>query len=112
MRNKHKKILYAAAVIIFIIACFKFGADRKPHFKVIRGNYVQPTTITQENKKININSAKVDELDKLEGVGPAIAERIVEYRQKKPFRSIDEIMNVKGIGIKKYEIIKDFITIE
>lgn len=58
-------------------------------------------------EKININQASVDELRKLSGVGPSIAKRIVEYRQEKgPFTTVEDIMNVKGIGhgmFKKWE---------
>ncbi|MEE0943962.1 MAG: ComEA family DNA-binding protein [Clostridia bacterium] len=112
MKKRHNKFIYATAVIILIIACFKLESDRKPHFKVIRGNYIQTDNIVKENKKVNINYASIEDLDKLKGIGPTIAERIVEYRQKKPFLSINEIMNVKGIGKNKFEDIKDYITIE
>ncbi len=61
---------------------------------------------------ININIASVDELDKLPGVGPALARRIVEYRQKNgQFSSVDELDNVEGIGPSKLESLKDLVTI-
>ncbi len=63
--------------------------------------------------KININTAYILDLQALPGIGEVMAERIIEYReQKKGFKKIDEIMNVKGIGDKKYEKIKDYITVE
>lgn len=63
--------------------------------------------------KININAAYQSELIALPGIGEVTAERIISYREKKGrFKSTNEIMNVKGIGIKKYEKLKDYITVE
>ena len=62
--------------------------------------------------KININTASQTELTDLPGVGNTISARIVEYRQQHgDFRSIDDIMNVSGIGERRFEAIKDLITI-
>lgn len=63
--------------------------------------------------KININSAGIEELDKLRGIGKAMSERIIKYREENgPFMSIEEIMKVSGISEKKFEDIKDFICAE
>lgn len=63
-----------------------------------------------QNKKININSATLQELDSLPGVGEATANKILKYREDNSnFKSIEEIKNVNGIGDKKYEDIKDLI---
>ena len=61
---------------------------------------------------ININTANEKELDALPGIGPAIAGRIVEYRSSQPFTKIEDIMQVKGIGEKKFAKIKELITVE
>ena len=64
------------------------------------------------NAKININTAAKSELDELPGVGPSLAERIVEYRQTNgSFNDIDELKKVTGIGPSKFEKIKDKVTI-
>jgi len=61
---------------------------------------------------IDINSATVEMLCELPGIGPKTAQRIVEYREQYgKFKSVEEIMNVRGIGPKKYEQIKDLITV-
>jgi comEA protein len=63
--------------------------------------------------KLNINTATSEELEILPKIGPAMASRIVEYRTKNgSFQSIDEIQNVKGIGPKTFEIIRDYITVQ
>lgn len=69
--------------------------------------------IINNRSTININEASEEELMKLKGVGRAIAGRIAEYRSSKGnFRSISDIKNVKGIGEKLFERIKDDISIE
>ena len=60
---------------------------------------------------ISLNTASAEELDALSGVGPAIAQRIIAYRQQKPFETIEEIMEVKGIGEKMFEKIKEEIML-
>ena len=62
--------------------------------------------------KVNINTASAEELMTLDGVGEATAEKIITYREEQgPFASIEEIKEVSGIGDKKYEAIKDVITV-
>jgi len=62
--------------------------------------------------KVNINKADQAQLETLPGIGPAKAQKIIEYREKHGgFKSIEEIMNVSGIGEKTYEGLKDLIDI-
>ncbi|MFA6963310.1 MAG: helix-hairpin-helix domain-containing protein [Patescibacteria group bacterium] len=62
--------------------------------------------------KININTADATELDKLKGIGPVLAQRILDYRTKNgSFKSTDELKNVSGIGDKIFEKFKNDITI-
>lgn len=64
-------------------------------------------------KKININSAYAADLQLLPGIGEIIAERIIEYREQKGgFKNIDDLRKIKGIGDKKFEKIKEYITVE
>ncbi len=61
--------------------------------------------------KIDLNSATIDELVELPGIGDTVAERIVRFREEHgPFKSTQDLKQVKGIGSKLYERIKDFIT--
>jgi competence protein ComEA len=62
--------------------------------------------------QININTATAAELELLPGVGPAIAQRIVDYRKEHPFKERNQIMRVKGVGQKTFAKIKDYLTLE
>ena len=69
--------------------------------------------LAEEAGKININTAPIEELVKLDQVGPKYAALIVEYRKTNgPFKSPEEIVKVKGIGEKTYESNKDIITVK
>jgi len=70
-------------------------------------------SLAQEAEKININNASAVELTQLTRIGPKLSERIVEYREKHgPFERPEDIMQVKGIGPKTFELNKDRITTE
>jgi competence protein ComEA len=64
------------------------------------------------DSKININSASATELDALPGIGPALAQRIIDYRTEHgPFRSVDDLRKVSGIGDVIFAGIKDRVTV-
>lgn len=64
----------------------------------------------EEDSKININTASKDMLTSIPGVGSKMADKIIKYRQEHPFNSVDELLNITGIGKKKFEEIKLYIT--
>jgi len=67
---------------------------------------------TKNSNLININTASQKELEELPGIGPALAQRIIDYREKNGyFSTIEDIKKVSGIGDKRFEAIKDSITV-
>ncbi len=65
----------------------------------------------KEQPKISINSATQEELQTLSGIGPSIASRIIEYRKKNTFQTLEQIKEVKGIGDGLFNKIKDDICL-
>ena len=64
-------------------------------------------------KPVDINSASVEQLETLPGIGRATAQRIIEYRQKNgSFRKAEELMNVRGIGEKSFLKLKPLIVVQ
>ena len=62
--------------------------------------------------KVNLNTATAEQLTALPGVGPKLATRIVEHRQQQgAFKSIQELMTVKGIGEKNFQKIQAYLTV-
>ena len=85
--------------------------------RTARGDYEieaeQPTEDAAQLRMVNINTAGVDELDSLPGIGPVLAQRIVDYRTEHgSFRSAEELMQVEGIGRATMESIQDHIITE
>ena len=60
---------------------------------------------------VNVNTASVGELERLPGIGPSVAQRIVEHREKNgAFKSVEDLMLVRGIGEKSFERIKPYVA--
>ncbi len=76
--------------------------------------WVKKPAARQDNKvRINLNSATLEDLVKLSKIGKVSAQRIIDYRNEHGhFTSVDELLNVKGIGKKTLEIIKGEVTVE
>ncbi len=116
--NLSKKLNDEDVVIIYTIDEVNSLTTGDRSVKVIEKECMCPkiTNVSCINSKlnkniINLNTATLDELQKLNGIGKSKAEAIIEYRNKTPFTKIEDIMNVKGIGKSLYEKNKELIGI-
>ena len=72
-----------------------------------------PSAAAEATGVVNINTANGDQLSLLPRVGPTVAQRIVDFRQENGrFRTLEDLMLVRGIGEKTFELIKPYITLE
>lgn len=78
------------------------------------GIFAQESTSNQSaTDKVNINQADSADLQTLPGIGPGKADAIIEYRdQNGPFKTIEDLMNVSGIGEKTFEKLKEHIAVQ
>lgn len=126
-----KDSAYTLATMTFVFAALLFGIligremfKGDVYYNIPDTNTVAPTKFIENTeasteatevtgKKININTATVEELDALPGIGPTYAERIIEYRTKNgTFKDVSELMNISGIGQKTLDKILEYITVE
>jgi len=118
------------AVLLFLIVVLVAGAGasawrhyRLQHnLKAVRIGIARDSTASPDPRPpasdlrsptpaLDLNSASAAELDLLPGIGPALAQRIIEYREKHGgFRTLEELKKVSGIGPKKFEAIKDRVA--
>lgn len=115
--NLSKKIEDEMIIIIYskseITNYVKTQDDLKKKLEICENKLKNDGCIkeTVTNTKININEASISELETLNGIGKTRAEAIVEYRKKSRFKTIEEIMNVDGIGESLFANIKENITV-
>lgn len=90
--------------------------QQRPPLRVVEGPtppYAQWDAAVQESAQVHLNGATAEELERLPGVGPALAERILAYRQTHgQFGSVEELNEVPGIGPKTLETLRRYLTIE
>lgn len=110
LTRQEKIVLLFVSSVVFIGISISYIAKHSPRFK----NYFSDIS-SEENdiKKINLVKASQDELIALPGIGPELASRIIEYRQTRGgFKTIEDIKKVKGLGNRKFELLKDSIIVE
>ncbi len=78
----------------------------------LTANAAKPQNSGSANGRINVNSATQVELETLPGIGPKLAQQIIQYREGAPFANGEALMDVPGIGPQKYEAVRDLITVE
>ena len=108
MNAKNLFMPIICALFMIISANHAFGVDKA----VEAQSAAQAETAVIAADRIDINQADAAMLATLPGIGPKTAEKIDAYRQENgPFKSVDELLNVKGIGPAKLEKIKPLVTL-
>jgi competence protein ComEA len=75
-------------------------------------NAPEPAKTAEVGKLVNVNQATVDQLTTINGIGPVMAKRIVEFREKNgPFKKMEDLLAVQGIGEKKLERLRAQISL-
>lgn len=98
--------------LVFIALAFSIGILSPDTHQSLKGT-ADSTLPSGVHIPININRADEDALCLLDGIGEKIAEDIINYRETNgDFKSKEDIMNIKGIGEKTFEKIKNYITVE
>jgi competence protein ComEA len=73
------------------------------------GDMDSPAEMPAEQQRVNVNTATAKELEKLPGIGKAIAERIIAGR---PYSAVEDLKKIEGVGDKTFEKIKDLVSVE
>jgi competence ComEA-like helix-hairpin-helix protein len=104
-------------VLLFVFSCLFAGILVSRYLKMQPRPKPYPLSkeerILLHKEPININTADFNELVSIIGIGPVLAERILEYRrQHGPFRQINDLRQIKGIGEKKLKEIGKYVVLE
>ena len=109
----HRSVLALVAILV-VTASPLIAQPASPLPQGSRGRAAKPpvTATVVSTDVVNLNSATAAQIASLPGIGPKTAELVVQYRTKNgPFKKIEEIMNVRGIGEKSFLRIKDRLTV-
>ena len=97
-------------LLLLIICCFLFSCSQPKDTKQV---FSQENQISPPAGAVNINTAKIEQLEKLPNVGPKIAQRIIEHREKYGrFRRPEHLLLIDGISDERFRSMKNLIRVE
>ncbi len=109
---KRSVLVLVAALVFLSSPLFAQPAAPKPQGGGGRATKPPVTATVVSTEVVNLNSATAAQIASLPGIGPKTAELVVQYRTRNgPFKKIEEVMNVRGIGEKSFLKIKDRLTV-
>lgn len=108
---KKAVLAYITATVLFAVALFFTGLS------TWRDSFIPTPTPTEsvedDRYKLDLNTATSPDLQQIPGVGPALAENIISYRDEKgPFTDYSELLDVNGIGHEKLKTILEYVRIK
>jgi len=99
--NEMKRYVPSILILVFVLLSLNQVA------------FAQAAAAKETGKQVNINTAGQSELEALPGIGPSLAKKIMDFRQKNgPFKTTQDLMAVQGIGERKFEQIKNLIAVK
>ena len=123
--NKHWKILFTLLICLCILLAYReIQQPMKANLQLVEAAQIEEIeySINEEIKKIEsyyrdgkllINQAPKEKIVELPGIGPVLADRIISYRSNNGgFKRVEELRNVKGIGVKKLEALRGRVICE
>ena len=109
------RLLSSALVLLTVVLSFSSCAKRSRAYRdLAEANDQQSTPTKASNQpRINLNTASVNELETLPGIGKGLAARIIEHREKwGAFRRPEHLLIVRGISDRRFRALRDLITVE
>ena len=111
-KGGHPLLVFFVCALCLLMGIF-IGRNQRKEYEILSPNtQIQsaPSVQTEESYLLDINTATATQLQELPGIGAVIAQRIVDYRNANGvFQSIEDLMNVEGIGEKKLQAIEELI---
>tara|TARA_B100000315_G_C14561997_1_gene580992 strand:- start:892 stop:1242 length:351 start_codon:yes stop_codon:yes gene_type:complete len=109
---EERKVLFGLAILIMAGGFLRFSnADQFKSNLLDKKDTFQSMSVSSYPLVINVNKASSSQLEKIPGIGPVIASRLIRYREVNgPFKTVEELEKVKGLGQKKILAIRDYIS--
>lgn len=113
-----ERILFRKSLGCIILLCFAAAAStscvKLPRRAALTtGQFASPSPLAEATPQISINRSPREELERLPGIGPALAARIVEHRERYgPFRRVEHLLIVRGISERRFRQLRPFINAE
>lgn len=113
MKNPRCRILLAiSCILLAFVLGISFGRKGRGEVTVTATTRTASDSPGEITLLVNINTASLEQLTALPGIGEGYARNIIDYREEMGrFETVEELLNVEGIGISRLEAILDYITV-